>query len=64
MTYNPAFEVPAQRSGEVISHDRYTPAQLELFEVIEAFGRSKVAEMVEIDAETSVDTVEATGQYL
>ncbi|MBC7512155.1 hypothetical protein H7142_00630 [Candidatus Saccharibacteria bacterium] len=65
MSHNQNFEVPTQRFGEVVPRDLYTPEQLRNFEIIDAFGKSTVAQAVELEDDSAPQTVEAaTGQYL
>ncbi len=64
MSFNPNFEVPSQRFGEVTSHDFYTDEQVRMFKIIDSFGKSSVEQTVEVDAEESIESVVSTGQYL
>lgn len=63
MTHNTAYELPSQRFGEVIPHDRYTPRQEELFKIIDAFGQTSVGQIVELEADSLETPEQLTGQY-
>lgn len=64
MTYNPAFELPAQRFGEVLPHDLKIEGNRWLEELVDSIGKNAVAQAVTVEQSQSEETVEATGQYL